>query len=358
MPVYSSRDLIPFVNQLEQKINEMNESFKDWNLNKYKILNAVGKVDSTYTTSMTALVRADEALAEISTACFKSTANRGKRLEDTLNKLKNEIYEIAAIIQAEGGGGGALTEGVYYDELNNAIASVDATIEDGMKLDYRLREIQEIATTGVNLFDQLSNKELYMPYKYSVTEAAIQSLVIPEQEGIIFVDGEVTVLNEEGDPFLDEDNRIIVGTIDASGQVQLSAAPPEPFHLYFPVQMKLKDIPDDFLYLFMQQMIHKNSRVMKAVLNFEHQINTILEDIEYMKGVNWTPDFSIMRNHQELVKEGITPKGLNVEVVDGMVHVSFSYNDHPYLSHFILEKWDEEQQRFVPYDGLNGIVNK
>jgi hypothetical protein len=354
MPVYSSRDLIPFVNQLEQKINEMNNSFKDWDNNKYKILNAVGRVDSTYTTSMTALVRADEALAEISTACFKSTANRGKRLEDTLNKLKNEIYEIAATIQAEGGGGGALTEGVYYDELNNAIASVDATIEDGMKLDYRLREIQEIAATGVDL----SNKELYMPYKHSMTDLSTRSFMIPQQDGIVFVDGEVTVLNQEGDPFLDENNRIITGTIDANGQVELSTIPPEPYNLYFPVQMKLKDIPMDFLYLFMQQMLQKNSRILEVVLAFEHQLSHILEDIEYMKGINWTPDFSIMRNHQELVKEGITPKGLSVEVVDGMVHVTFSYNDHPYLSHFILEKWDEEQQKFVPYDGLNGIVNK
>lgn len=50
-----------------------------------------------------------------------------------------------------------------------------------------------------------------------------------------------------------------------------------------------------------------------------------------------------MRNHQDVVKEGITPKGLQVQVQDGMANVTFSYADHPHLSHFILEKWDENK---------------
>jgi len=352
MPVYSTRDLIPFVNQLEQKILEMNEAFKDWDLNKYRVLQSVNRIDATFTTAMTALVRADEALAEIGTATFRSAASRGKRLEDTLNKLKNEIYEIAATVPANGGG--ALTEGIFYDELNNAIASVDATIEDGLKLDYRLREIQEMAAYG-NVAIQ---KELYMPYKYSVTNPSSLTIEIPSQDEIVFVDGEVTVLNQEGTPFLDENQQLITGTINTNGIVTLTAIPSDMCYLYFPVQMKFKDIPKEFLYLFMQQMIQKNSRIMEFILTFEKQLLDILQDIDYMKGTQWTPDFSIMRNHQEIVKEGITPKGLNVEVVDGKAHVTFSYNDHPHLSHFILEIWDEAQQRFVPYDGVNGIVQK
>jgi hypothetical protein len=353
MPIYNTRDLLPFVNQLEQKINDMNDGLSSWNTNKFKVLSSLTTVDTTKVTAMTALVRADEAMAELGTATFKSTANRGKRLEDTLNKLRDEMYEIAASVEG-GGGGGDLTSGMFYDELNNAIASVDPTIEDGMKLDYRLRELQDMAAGG----GALTQKRLHMPYKHEVPVPETASYVIPQQEGVIFVEGDVTVLDETGTPFLDIDGRMITGTISEYGQVNLTAVPPRAYTAYFPVRMQLQDIPEDFLYLFMEQVISKNSRVMEIVLTFEDKIENILTDIEYMKGVNWTPDFSIMRNHQELVKEGITPKGLDIEVKDGMAHVTFSYNDHPYLSHFVLEKWDEELQKFVPYDGDQGIVQR
>jgi hypothetical protein len=352
MPIYNTRDLLPFVNQLEVSILAMNDSISQWDSNKNKLISSIAKTDSTYVTAMSALVRADEAMAEIGTATFKSTAQRGKRLEDTLNNLRAEMYEIAEMVGGNGGGG-SLTEGMFFDELNNAIASVDVTIEDGLKLDYRLRELQDMALTG----GDLASKNVHMPYKFEVSEPAMQ-MVIPEDSEIIFVEGEVTVLNAEGDPFLDEHLKIITGTIDGFGNVTLSALPPEPHIMYFPVKMNLKDIPEDFLYLFLQQIIQKNSRVMEVVLGFEKQLGLILDDIQLMKGTQWTPDYSIMRNHQDVVKEGITPKGLNVQVIDGMAHLTFSHNDHPHLSHFVVEKWDEETKRFVPYDGINGIVQK
>lgn len=353
MPIYNTRDLIPFVNQLESKINDLNDGIAEWNTNKFKLISSANKVDSTQSTAISALVRADEAMAEIGTATFKSTANRGKRLEDTLNKLRAEMYDIAATVEGNGGGG-SLTEGMFYDELNNAIASVDVTVEDGLKLDYRLRELANLATTG----GDLSNREWLVPFKYEVTGSLTISYVVPAQEGVEFVTGDVTIIGPSGNPFLDNNYKIITGTINELGEVTLTEVPPTEYTAYFPVQMKVKDVPEDFLYLLIQQTIQKNSRVMELVLGFENQIMTIVEDIQYMKGVNWTPDFSIMRNHQELVKEGITPKGLDVEVKDGMAHVTFSYNDHPHLSHFILERWDEETQQYVPYDGANGIVNK
>lgn len=354
MPIYNSKDLIPFVNQLEGRINEMNSSLAEWDREKFKIISAVKKVDSNYQTAMSALVKADEALAEIGTAVFTSTASRGKRLEDTLNKLRDEMYDIAAQVgEGGGGGGGSLTEGMFFDELNNAIASVDATVEDGLKLDYRLREITDMAKTGV----KLSGKQLFMPYKHDVA-VPVQHLFVPEEKGVTFVDGDVTALNKRGEPMLDANHKIITGTVMPSGEVTLSNVPTEPFTLYFPVKMSLGEIPDDFLYLFLEQIIQKNSRVMEVVLNFEGSIDGILQDIKDMKGVSWTPDYSIMRNHQNIVKEGITPKGLNVEVKDGMAHVTFSYNDHPHLSHFIVERWNEEQKKFLPYDGVNGIVQK
>jgi hypothetical protein len=352
MPIYNTRDLIPFVNKLETKILEMNDDLTDWSINKFKLISSANKVDSTQVTALTALIRADEAMSEIGTATFKSTSNRGKRLEDTLNKLRDEMYTIAST--AEGSGGGSLTSGLFYDELNNAIASVDATVEDGLKLDYRLRELQDIAAAGM----ELSKKNLQMPYKYEVETPTNISFVVPEDEGAIFIEGEVTVLDSTGTPLLDSSNKIIVGTIDEAGLVVLTAIPVSAYTIYFPVRMAIKDIPEDFLHLFLQQIVQKNSKIMQVVLTFEDKIENIVSDIEYMKGVNWTPDFSIMRNHQEIVKEGITPKGLDIEVKEGMANVTFSYNEHPNLSHFVLEKWNETEKKFIPYDGQNGIVNR
>lgn len=354
MPITNTRDLIPFVNELEEKLITINGSLADWEENKFKMLYATNKVEGLQTTATSALVRADEAMAEIGTATFDSSAKRGKRLEDTLQKLKKDVYEIAASVEGSGSGGGELTSGSLYKELNNAIASVDATVEEGLKLDYRLRELQERATVGFNL----SSKIMHMPSKHHVPEPSTASFLVPLQQGSVFLEADVTVLDGAGSPFLDEDNTLITGKIKPSGEVLLTALPQEAFTLYFPVEMKMKDIPEDFLNLFMHQVMSKNSRVMEVVLAFENEIEDVISDIEQMKGVDWTPDFSIMRNHQEIVKEGITPKGMDVEVVDGLAHVTFSYNDHPDLSHFIMERWDEEQKRFIPYDGANGIVNK
>lgn len=355
MPITNSRDLIPMVNKLEEKIEEMNLSLGDWEREKYKILNLSSKFDATSNNAMTALIRADEALTEISTACFSSTANRGKRLEDTLVQLKNEVYKIASSVGGNGNGtgGGELTKGVLFDELNNAIASVDVNIEDGLKLDYRLRQLQEMALANVEKI----NKELYIPYKHNV-DVEEESFSIIKANGVVFIDGDVSVLTSDGMPARDEYNRFVKGSITEKGVVTLSTISQKGWVLYFPVRMQFKDIPEDFLYIFLQQMVQKNSKITQILFDLEEVVQSVQEDMKSMKGASWTADFSIMRNHQDVVKEGITPKGLQVQVQDGMANVSFSYADHPHLSHFILEKWDESKKDYVPFDGKQGIVSK
>ncbi|MFE5391886.1 hypothetical protein [Bacillus thuringiensis] len=354
MPIYNSKDLIPFVNILEKQIDEMNQNLSDWNREKYTILNLPSKLDTASTNALSALIRADEALTEISTACFESTANRGKRLEDTLNQLKNEVYKIASSIGEKGDtSGGELTKGVFFEELNNAIASVDVNIDDGLKLDYRLRQLQEMALANVEKI----NKELFIPHKYNIDIEA-ESFSIIKSNGISFIDGDVSVLTSDGMPARDEYNRFVQGTITEKGIVTLSTTAQKGWVLYFPVRMQFKDIPEDFLYIFIQQMVQKNSKVTQILFDLEEIVKSVQEDMQSMKGANWTADFSIMRNHQDVVKEGITPKGLQVQVQDGMANVTFSYADHPHLSHFILEKWDENKKSYIPFDGKQGIVSK
>lgn len=352
MPIYSTRDLIPFVNELEAKINGMNVEVDEWRKEKGRILTSLDTINSNKVRSTTALVKADEALTELNTATFDIVAQRGQRLKTLIENLKQQMFEIA---QTAGDG-----KAVGYDErinaeIDNAVSSVEAEVEDGLKLDYRLRKIQEIAMEG----KALSEKDLYLPYVYELDHDLDQTtIVLPTLEGIQFLQGDVTVLQMNGDIITDGEGNIISGTINEQGVVTLTAAPREKVKLYFPVQMEFKEIPKDFLLIFMQMVVQKNSEYMRQIAKFQNTLADIVKDIQAMKGENWTIDFSIMKNHQDIIKESITPKGLQVEVKNGMVHASFSYNDHPYLSHFVLEKWNEDTQQWEPFDGAHGIVYK
>ncbi|SFJ65794.1 hypothetical protein SAMN02799624_05417 [Paenibacillus sp. UNC496MF] len=350
MPVSNTNELIPFVNQLEAKLNDLSTSMSSWQQNKGAILAAVPQVAINKTNAITAIVKAEDALAELNTATFGVVAAKGQKLKKLLEDLKAQVVEIAE--NASGTG----VESYIKDEVNNAIAEVDSVVDDGLKLDFRLRRIQEMAQDSLDFI----NRDIVMPYKleltHNVTETVIQ---VPAEEGIIFLDGLVTVLDENGEKgFLTSSNRLLLGSIDVTGQIILDEAPKQPVRLYFPVQMKFKDVPDDFLYFLLETVVSKTSPLMEMLQRFEKMLTGVLTDIEAMKGVEWTADFSIMRNQKEIVTESITPKGLMVTVQDGMAHATFSYNEHPLLSHFILEKWDEDANDWKPYDGDHGIIAK
>jgi F0F1-type ATP synthase membrane subunit b/b' len=351
MPVYNTRDLIPFVNELESRINGMNVEVDEWRREKGRILTSLDTINSNKTRATTALVKADEALTELNTATYDIVAQRGQRLKKLIESLKQQMF----IIAQEAGGGKAGYDERINAEIDNAVSSVDAMVEDGLKLDYRLRKIQELAMEGKTL----SEKELFLPYVYEINQNLDQTnFTVPDIDGIQFVNGDVTVLTIDADIILDGAGSLITGVIDETGNIVLSAPPKQPIKCYFPVQMDLKDIPSDFLLIFMQMVVQKNSHYMQQIAKFQNTLNDILRDIQAMKGENWTVDFSIMRNHQDIIKESITPKGLQVEVKNGMAHATFSYNDHPHLSHFILEKWNEQTQQWEPFDGQYGIIYK
>jgi hypothetical protein len=351
MPVFDTRNIIPFVNDLETKINGMTTAVDDWKKEKGRILLGLDTINSNKNRSTTALIKADEALSEIGTATFDVVAQRGRRLKTLIDNLKAEVYEIA---QNAGGSGGVGFDPRINAEVDNAVSSVDAVVADGLKLDYRLHKITEVAMKG----EALSEKDMVIPQIEVFNDLMVSNPVLTPAAGILFIEGDVTVLGEDGEPLLDADNDLITGSVDVNGQVNLSAAPGKTVKLIFPAEMDMKDIPKDFLYVFLQTVIQKNSNYMQDILNFQNLLRDVLTDIRAMKGENWTADYSIMRNHQELVKESITPKGLQVEVKDGMAHATFSYNDHPALSHFVVEKLDATTNQWVPYDGSNGVITK
>lgn len=355
MPIYNTKNIVDFVNNLESRLNEVGNITQDWDKNKTKVLNSISKIDGISVNAVQSLVKADEALSELSTATFTSAAARGKRLEDTLNKLKQSIFSAIenGDIIGVGSGGGELTGGMFYEELNNAIAEVDPTIEDGIKLDYRLRSIQEMAARG----EKIGTKDMLLPQKYFLEIPKDIFVDIPEKEDQRFVLGDVTVLGEDLLPMYQNDE-MITGTISEEGRVILSSIPEKPAYLYYPVQMDFLNIPQEFGYLFFDLLLDKHSPIMRSIVKIQDIIDTLAYDLDYMKGEKWTPDFSIMSNHRDFLRETLTPKGINVDVQNGQSVMSFSYEDNEMLSHFVAETWNEMTKTWEPINNNGGVINK
>ena len=355
MPITNSKDIIGFVNGLEQSILALQRDIRSWNDSKEEITNSTVELSNTSTIARQTMIRADNALSEINTAVIASTALAGKRLDDTLKKLKQDIFlaiENGDIIGI--GGGGEVTSGEIYEEINNAIANVDPMVLPGLRLDHRIQEVYNLANAGASALE----KDIYIPRKFvpgEITTLTIQGDVLSTEK---FVAGEVTVLDENALPIIGSKNELITAQIDEAGLITLSEIPLVKTVMYYPIEIEFKDVERDFLYVLMEMLLKKNNPMMQQVMMLSTNLNGILEDIEAMKGVNWTPDFSIMQNHMDIVKEAITPKGVYLTVEDGKTNLSFSYEDSPLISHFVVEKFDADSGEWMPANENGGIINK
>lgn len=355
MPITNSKDIINFVNGLEQHIFNLQSDIYSWNTSKEEISDSLSELGNTSTMARQTMIRADNALAEINTAVIASTALQGRRLDDTLKKLKNDIFlaiENGDIVGL--GGGGEVTSGEIYEEINNAIANVDPMILPGLRLDHRLQEIYNLANTGAAALE----KDIFVPRKFipgDITSLTLQGEVLSTER---FVAGEVTVLDENSLPIIGSKNELITAQIDESGLITLSEIPMVRTVLFYPIEIEFKDVERDFLYILMEMMLKKNHPMMQQVMMISSNLNGILEDIEAMKGANWTVDFSIMQNHLDIMREAITPKGVYLTVEDGKTNLSFSYQDSPLISHFVVEKLDPATGEWMPANENGGIINK
>ena len=354
MPISSSKEIIPFVNELERRIDQMEPMLETWEEEKDRILSKVNLVDGINNRTYTAVNKAEEALGEISSATYGVIANKNQKLKKVIDGLKESIENIALNGGSGGGGEGAYDPRINA-EIDNAVSQVEEMVSDGLKLDYRLREILACAEVG----QSMALKQLIMPMKLSF-DAAQNGLVFsaPKQEGVHFITGDVTVLDKDMMPLVDANKKLIRGKINEDGLITITENPNKAMTFFYPVKLAFKDTPEELMYMILDMVVAKNSLYMEKMVLIETAISQLQSDIVMMKGANWTVDFSIMKNHQDIVKESITPKGLSVEVIDGKVHATFSYNDHEFLSHHVLEKWDEETKQFIPYDGKSGIIEK
>lgn len=128
------------------------------------------------------------------------------------------------------------------------------------------------------------------------------------------------------------------------------------YNLFIPAEVAMQAWPREAIEAVMGATISRTSGTFRKVAEFEAELASLVGTIQQMQGEKWTADVSLMKNRQDIIKESITPKGLNITAMpDGKVSVSFSYAENEELSHFVLERMDANEN-WVPYDGDQGIV--
>jgi hypothetical protein len=349
MPVSEQRDVIPFVNNLEKEINNLNISVSSWIQSEDRINAKIKDVDANTYRSQTAVVKADEAISEVNNATVGIVANRGQRLAALLQQMREQILEAAANQEKKGGGTGAYDKRIN-SEIDNAVAQISPFVKDGLKLDYRFKSLEKLANNAL--------KELILPYKITA-EANGTEYDLPAIENVTPIEGTVTILNQDLIPlFTNDHSNLIAGELNSDGHILFNNEIHQTVNLYFPAKIAFNNIPKDFVMITVEMMLEKNSKLMKSILTFQETLDKLINTVEQMQGAHWTADLSIVKNHQDIIKEKITPKSLGVEVKDGIANVSFAYEDNDFLSHFICEKYDDEAKTWKPYDGAEGIIPK
>lgn len=143
--------------------------------------------------------------------------------------------------------------------------------------------------------------------------------------------GPVDVLNEAGDmPMIGPDGKEIIATVDSSGVVIFSRAPNAVVRLTFGVLMPFSSLPQEFLKVRFKSGLEKDIGLFLDVAGLK----------------------------EDMAIEKITPSGLYAQATGSTVYLTFTYQDRPELSHFILERYNPTTGQWEPYDGQQGIVTK
>ena len=357
MPVTNTRDVIPFVNELEKDIGRLTEQIGTWLVESQKVKGYGTEIADIRFRTTGAFSRAEEALSEIGNATTGVVALKGQRLKKLIEDLKREVRVIAEEAAASGGGGGAFFDERITKEINNAVAGVSSLVPEGLKLDARIQQIAELATNG----GELGNKQLVVPVARTLTYLGGDEFALAEEEDLVYVDGEVAFALPDGGTALTRDGKAAVGTVVAvdggrTGRLTMPDVALGEYRIFVPAEIAMHAWPREAIEAVLGASISRTSGTFKKIAEYGATLDGILDTIARMKGQGWTADVTLMQNRRDIVRESITPKGLQVEILpDGKAAVSFSYTDHPGLSHFVLEKMDADE-KWVPYDGDQGII--
>lgn len=250
------------------------------------------------------------------------------------NRVTDALRQIDDFLQNNGGGGSGYVPGPEIQEVLNAVAGVDAP--DGLRLDKRLDDLYSgilDVGTRVSQVEGVKDKTLIIPRSYNLPSLSDTLYQLPPPQYGEYVAGVAAVLNETGDSPLIINGELVTAVVSATGQVAFSMIPVQPSTLVYSLRVTLGELPEDFL-----QLVNRGN-------------DTVAADLAGIQS-------QLEANTQAIELEQITPKGLTVTSSGSTVYVSFSYEDSPELSHFILERYDPATGRWVPYDGASGIVPK
>lgn len=243
-------------------------------------------------------------------------AQEDQKIKDSLTKETSErtvaddaLMKKIAEVEAKVGTGG----GTVPPDLEQTIQEISAGLAD-LETKKFLIPIEEVTNDGQNPIPVTTNT-----YKLRYSGP-----------GEIFA-GKVDVLDQAGEvPMIGPDNKEITATVDATGTVVFSRPPNAAVRLTFGVLMPFSDLPQEFLKVRFKSGLEKDLGM--------------LIDVRKLK--------------EDMAIEQITPSGLYAQATGSTVYLTFTYQDRPEISHFILERYNPATGQWEPYDGAQGIVTK
>lgn len=280
---------------------------------------------------------------------FVSGASVGRRLRYVLDQLKAELI---VMIEDMANTSRPVDLGPLGEEINKAIALVDANVPDGIKLDFRLQQNEKNIRALLSHEDQT----IWIPYATTVEQPTSLTIQAIKPEHAVFLQADVTVVTDDKKPAKTDEMQKIKGTMNGSGLITLNYLPVKKVHLWYPIEVQRKYVQDKDLWNILE-VIQMGSGGEINNDEIEEFMAYVREQLEIMKGIDYNSEQNIADAYQLIEKTRLAPKSLQItQLPNDQLAVQFSYEDHPLLSHFVLEKWDEETKTWLPYDGDEGIV--
>lgn len=342
--------VIAKLNEIIAKHDALEELTSTIDLDMMSVKSDTSKLKTRVTSNQQQYLGNVQFLQDISNVtAFVGGASVGKRLRYVLDQLKAELI---VMINEMANTKRPVDLGTLGNEIQAAIALVDANVPDGIKLDYRFQDMEK----QIGILQQKENQTLWIPYGMSIDAPTSLTIQAEKPDHAVFVSGDVTVVNENKKAAKDENLLKITGSITASGIVTLTGMPTESIKIWYPIEIKRSHFQDKDLWniLEIMQLSQASSGTSEEIESF---MSYTRAQLIAMKGIDWNSEKNLSEAFELIKKTALAPKSLQIQTLgNNQMAIQFSYEDHPLLSHFILERWDDQTNTWVAYDGNEGIV--
>jgi hypothetical protein len=177
----------------------------------------------------------------------------------------------------------------------------------------------------------LKEKKLVIPQIFTTSNiVSSNQLQIPIDPLDEVVPGEVDVVDQSTGQVVMSNGVQVTGTVNSGGMVSFSSSPNTDIRIVYGVKVSLSELPEDFL----KRHFYTNDD--------ERNMITVIDELNELE--------------TEIIRENIKPTGMYTKTTPDGTSIVFSYAEDPNISHFILERYDETNGAWVPYDGGSGII--